>query len=98
MIESEYYENYHGPRLIKATLNNIDILESVQEKYGTGNNWQGQIWTYEELFGKDSIGQHIYCEFEDDDTVIHWFRDYVQDISLHFHPPKAKLKRDYLEK
>ena len=98
MIESDFYRDYHGPMLTKATLNNVDILESIQEKYGDGNNWQGQIWTYEELFGRDSVGQHIYCEFEDKDKRLHWFRDYIQDISDNFHPPKAKLKEDSVEK
>ena len=41
MIESDYYQNYQGPNLMKATLNDNDITELILEKYGQSNNWNG---------------------------------------------------------
>ena len=42
MIESEYYQNYQGPNLTKAILNDEeDITEKIQGFYGTNNNWKG---------------------------------------------------------
>ena len=35
MIDSEYYQNYYGPNLTKATMNtSVDITDIIKEKYG----------------------------------------------------------------
>ena len=51
MIHSEYYKNYKGPDLTKATFNKIyDITEKIRELYGEDNNWQGKLWKFSEIF------------------------------------------------
>ena len=66
MIYSDYYKNYRGPKLVRATListtpenrtNDIDITESIQNIYGPEYNWQGCLWTYKEVFGEKSYGK-----------------------------------------
>ena len=53
MIHSEYYENYRGPSLTKATYNQVnDITEKIRNVYGKNNNWQGKLWMYKEIFGE----------------------------------------------
>ena len=53
MIHSEFYENYRGPSLTKATYNQVnDITEKIRNLYGKNNNWQGKLWTYKEIFGE----------------------------------------------
>lgn len=88
MIESEYYKNYNGPRLIKATMNDIvDITDIISEKYGENCNWQGKIWTYSDIFGSTSEGTIYYCEFKSDDGRKHWFHGFVDDVNQYFNPP-----------
>ena len=43
MTELLYYQNYKGPNLSKATLNNDDITERIKNIYGKDNNWQGKL-------------------------------------------------------
>lgn len=89
MILSEHYKYYRGPKLIKAVLDTKDITESIKKIYGPDNNWQGCLWTYKELFGKDSYGKNFRCDFESDDGRKHWFYGFINDIQQYFNPPLA---------
>ena len=90
MIHSEYYENYRGPNLTKATYNKIyDITEKIRTLYGEDNNWQGKLWTYKEIFGETSNGSDFYCEFHSDDGRKHWFHGFIEDSEQYFNPPLA---------
>ena len=65
MIYSEYYENYKGPILTKAILNDDqDITELIQKFYGDKNDWCGKLWTYQDVFGYNCKGSKFYCEFK----------------------------------
>ena len=58
MSYSEYYENYRGPNLTKATLDKIvDITEIIKEVYGEENNWHGKLWRFKEIFGNECEGK-----------------------------------------
>ena len=64
MIESEYYQNYQGPNLTKAILNDEeDITDRIKKFYGTNNNWCNKLWTYQDVFGDDCKGYNFYCAF-----------------------------------
>ena len=89
MIQSDYYEDYRGPSLVKVTLNKKDITESIKEIYGEKNNWSGCLWTYKELFGSDSQGKHFKCDFKGVDGREHWFYGYIHDIHQYMNPPLA---------
>lgn len=89
MIHSDYYSNnYKGPNLTKATMNQIiDITDIIKEKYGENNNWQGKLWTYSDIFGPTSEGITFYCEFHSNDGRKHWFHGYIEDVNQYFNPP-----------
>ena len=88
MIESEYYQNYRGPNLTKATLNGEDdITEKIQEFYGTNNNWCNKLWTYQDVFGDDCNGDKFYCEFHSEDQRKHWFHGFINDKKDNFNIP-----------
>ena len=88
MIESEYYQNYQGPNLTKAILNDEeDITEKIQEFYGTNNNWCNKLWTYQDVFGDDCNGDKFYCEFHSEDQRKHWFHGFVGEQNQFFNPP-----------
>ena len=89
MIQSNYYQNYQGPNLMKATLNNDDITELILEKYGQSNNWNGKLYHFSDIFGNDSLGKKFYCEFKDDTGRKHWFYSFVNDLNQYFNPPLA---------
>jgi len=98
MIVSDYYQNYSGPNLIKATMiqslplnqtKEIDITEQIKEKYGPKNNWNGCLWTYKELFGFDSYGYNFRVEFKSEDGRDHWFHGFIHDVNQYFNPPLA---------
>jgi len=87
MIESVYYQNYQGLPLKVATMDGDSIYDSIREKYGKNNNWNGVLWTYEELLGKDSGNKQFYFEFENKDGTKQWFNGFVNDIKQYFNPP-----------
>ena len=49
MLESEYYEKYRGPNLIKCTYDNKDITDDIKKYYGELNNWNGKLYTYKDI-------------------------------------------------
>jgi len=96
MIDSEYYNNYRGPDLTRARLNDKDITELIKEKYGGLNNWNGELnnwngklYTFSDIFGEDSLNKNIYCEFKDETGRIHWFHSFIDDLNQYFNPPLA---------
>ena len=89
MIVSDYYQKYKGPTLMKATLDEQNITQLIQTKYGPEKNWSGCLWTYKELFGEKSHGKKFYCEFISDDGRKHWFYGSINDINQYFNPPLA---------
>jgi hypothetical protein len=84
MIESDYYRDYKGPELSKATLNNEDITDLIKTFYGD-NNWQGKLWTYEDIF--ESKKGQFYIEFKSEEGRIHWFYGFIDDKTQYFNPP-----------
>ena len=89
MIDSEYYNNYRGPDLTRARLNDKDITELIKEKYGELNNWNGKLYTFSDIFGEDSLNKNIYCEFKDETGRIHWFHSFIDNLNQYFNPPLA---------
>ena len=86
-MDIEYYKNYQGPNLIKATLNNEDITEKLRNIYGKKNNWQGKLWKYKEVFGNNCNNKDFYCEFCCENKRKHWFNGSIKDIDQYFNPP-----------
>ena len=89
MIDSNYYKNYKGPSLVKATLNNKDFFSTIKEYYGIDNNWNGKLYKYRDIFTENDISKKIYCEFKSDSGRIHWFYGYIDDLNQYFNPPLA---------
>ena len=93
MIELEYYRDYKGPNLTLAKIwthesEKEDITEHIKEFYGESNNWNGKLYTYEDIFpGRN--GQKFYVEFLSDDGRKHWFHGYVGGKEQAFNPPLA---------
>jgi len=90
MLETDYYLNYVGPTLVQVMLDNVDITDKIIPVYGENRNWCGCLWTYKEVFGKDSQGQHFRCDFKGDDGKEHWFHGYIHDINQYMNPPLTK--------
>ena len=93
MIELDYYRNYKGPNLILAQVwkhesEKEEITEYIKEFYGEGNNWDGKLYTYEDIFPRRT-GQKFYIEFLSDDGRKHWFHGYVGTEEQAFNPPLA---------
>jgi len=84
MIRSEYYQNYKGPNLVKATLNKVDIMDKILKFYGEDKNWNKKLWTYGEVFGDDTGEFNI--EFQSEDRK-HWFYGKVGAKEQIFNPP-----------
>ena len=92
-MDNEYYQNYKGPKLTKAVINNINITEKIQKYYGNSNNWNRKLWKYNEIFNEYDIGSKFYCEFKSDEGRIHWFYGFINDKEEYFNPPLAKSIR-----
>ena len=90
MVHTTYFDNYQGPKLIKATLDKLDILHELTEYYGPNNNWQNKYWTYKDLFGENSQGKKIYLEFENINGRRFWFYSFINDTSQLFIPSKIE--------
>ena len=88
MIDSEYYQDYKGPDLTSAILNEKeDITKLIKTFYGEGNNWEEKLWTYKEVFGEGCKGSKYYCEFHSEEGRKHWFHGFVNDEKMFFNPP-----------
>ena len=97
MIDSEYYQNYYGPNLTKATMNtSVDITDIIKEKYGENNNWQGKLWTYRDIFGSTCEDTTFYCEFHSEDGRKHWFHGFIEDPKQFFNPPLSTPMNQYI--
>lgn len=90
MLISEHYQNYRGPPLVKAVLDDVDITEQMKVLYGENYNWQGYLWTYKEAFGNNCINKHFRFDFKDLNNREHWFCGFISDINQYFNPPLAK--------
>ena len=90
MIDSEYYQDYKGPNLTNAILNEKeDITKLIQFFYGEDNNWQCKLWKYSDIFGETSEEMKVYCEFHSEDGRKHWFSGNVENVNQYFNPPLA---------
>tara|TARA_B110000305_G_C19275202_1_gene556495 strand:- start:399 stop:695 length:297 start_codon:yes stop_codon:yes gene_type:complete len=89
MIISDYYQNYKGPDLIKATVNGDDITELILSFYGENNNWNGYLWSCKEIFNNDCLDKKFYCEFKSNDERIHWFKGSIDKLDDIFNFPLA---------
>ena len=92
MIDCEHYKNYRGPKLTMAQIwedekEKLDITEYIKEFYGHDKNWNGKLYTYEDIFlGRDSKSK-FYIEFLDDTGRKHWFNGIVGNSDQFFNPP-----------
>ena len=94
MIDCEYYKTYKGPNLILAQIwkhdqQKADITEYIKEYYGKENNWQGKLYTYEEIFPQKDYTYKFKVVFEDSTGRKHWFHGMVGDPEQYFNPPLA---------
>ena len=103
MIDCEYYKEYRGPHLTLAQIwrdseEKLDITENIKEYYGPNNNWQGKLYTYDDIFpNKDHIYKFKF-EFVDDTGRKHWFHGMVGEPEQYFNPPLSmpSVERSFL--
>tara|TARA_B100001059_G_C17296490_1_gene315309 strand:+ start:64 stop:369 length:306 start_codon:yes stop_codon:yes gene_type:complete len=94
MIQSEHYKNYKGPNLTRAQIwkhgeEKLDITEYIKEFYGYDNNWQGKLYTYDDIFPNKNHEYKFKVEFVDDSNRKHWFHGMVGESEQYFNPPLA---------
>jgi hypothetical protein len=89
MIPSASYQNYRGPPLVKAILGTDDITEQMKEIYSESYNWQGNLWTFREIFGETCLNKHFRFDFESVGGHDHWFQGFITDFNQYFNPPLA---------
>ena len=79
MIDCDYYQNYRGPDLICAKIwrtgeEKLEITEYIKEYYGYRNDWNGKLYTYDEMTCRDkSFHYKFKVEFLDETGRKHWF-------------------------
>ena len=84
-----YYENYYGPILTKATINDEDVTEIIRYAYGD-KNWQNKLWKFEELFQEDYTSGIFYCEFEQAaGDIKYWYKIIIQHMDEVLNPPMS---------
>ena len=94
MIDCEHYKNYKGPDLILAQIwktkdEKLDITEYIREFYGHKNDWNGKLYTYDDIFPGRDYKYKFYVEFEDVTGRKHWFNGMVGKSDQYFNPPLA---------
>jgi len=94
MIDCEYYQNYNGPKLILAQIwlknkERENITEHIQKFYGNENNWNGKLYTFNDIFPNKDSSYHFYIEFIDETQRKHWFHGMVGNKDQYFNPPLA---------
>ena len=91
MIDSEYYRDYNGPDLVVAELwrhenDKETITDYISVFYGESNNWNGKLYTYDEIFPQRE-NHKFYLEFRGSDGRKHWFSGMVGSKEQIFNPP-----------
>lgn len=94
VINSDAYQNYRGPNLIKAELwrkreEKVDITEEIKILYGENNNWNQRLYKYDDVFPDKDSSYQYYVEFQSDDGRKHWFHGMVGEKNQIFNPPLA---------
>ena len=91
MIDSVYYKNYKGPKLVKCelTLNKTQLKDDFDFFYGPNHDWNGMIYTYKDIFSSEHKGEQFYMEFQSD-TGKHWFYGIVGEPEQYFYPPMMR--------
>jgi hypothetical protein len=75
---------YEGPKLTKATIDNVDILEKIEKIYGEERNWGKQSYYISDVFDESVIGKSMYLEFENNirkDTNKDWYQLKIRDMN-----------------
>ena len=93
-MDTNYYQNYKGPNLVKAQLwkkgnEKENITDYINSFYGEENNWNGKLYKYSEIFPNKDSSYHFYVEFIDDTNRKHWFHGMVGELNQIFNPPLA---------
>lgn len=94
MIDCEHYQNYKGPNLTLAQIwkdenEKLNITEYIKEFYGYENNWNGKLYTFDEIFPGRDHKYKFYIEFLDETGRKHWFHGIVGLSDQFFNPPLA---------
>ena len=94
MIDCDYYKNYKGPNLTLAQIwthgeEKLDITEYVKDFYGHQNNWNGKLYTYDDIFPHRDYKYKFRIEFCDDSGRRHWFHGMVGNSEQFFNPRQA---------
>ena len=90
MIESEYYMNYYiGPNLVNVTVGDIDFTDHVNVFYGHDNNWQGKLWTFQDIFPAGYKGMSFTCTFEG-----HYLKGQIGKNEIFNHPLFIPINQD----
>jgi len=88
MIESDYYKDYRGPPLVVCIIDNQDHTKLIKEKYGQNHNWNGNLYTYRELFGDDCEHKQYKMTF-----INCWIYGTILDKDQYFHPKKFDINK-----
>ena len=91
MLENKYYKDYRGPKLTLAQIwkggeERKDITDSIKVFYGPNNNWNGNLYHYEDIF-PNKRGDKFYIEFHSENKRKHWFYGLVGEKKQIFNPP-----------
>ena len=94
MLDSEYYQNYTGPNLTLAQIwkhgcDKEDITEHIKNFYGDNNNWNGKLYTYNDIFPGKDYTYKFRVDFIDEKGRKHWFHGMVGGDDQYFNPPLA---------
>jgi hypothetical protein len=75
MKHCKYYETYSGPKLIKVTVDGIDILSDIIPLYGESKNWNENLYTVQDIINitkQDMIGKTLRLEYHRNNGHIDW--------------------------
>tara|TARA_Y100000389_G_scaffold68167_1_gene64599 strand:+ start:3378 stop:3683 length:306 start_codon:yes stop_codon:yes gene_type:complete len=101
MIDSDYYKKYKGPNLTLAQIwkhgeEKLEITEYLKEFYGHDNNWNGKLYTYNDIFPHRDYKYKFRIEFCGDSGRRHWFHGMVGKPEHFFNPQQAMALGTFL--
>ena len=88
MKHCKYYETYSGPKLIKVTVDDIDILSDIITLYGESKNWNETLYTVQDII---NIGKKL----EAIGDVIYEKSNFIETNNLVLNSDKAKFKLNF---
>ena len=82
-MSTTYYQNYQGPELLSCELDGVDHTSSLQECYGSKNDWKQTLYRYREIFGDECLNKKFKITYLEGNQT-YWEYGFILDPEQYY--------------